>query len=31
VVDNLMVPIGAPHKKNAEKLFDYYYDPGRRG
>jgi spermidine/putrescine transport system substrate-binding protein len=25
--DNLMVPIGAPHKKNAEKLFDYYYDP----
>ena len=25
--DNLMVPIGAPHKKNAEKLIDHYYDP----
>ena len=25
--DNLMVPIGSPHKKNAEKLIDYYYDP----
>jgi spermidine/putrescine transport system substrate-binding protein len=25
--DNVMVPIGAPHKANAEKLFDYYYDP----
>jgi spermidine/putrescine transport system substrate-binding protein len=25
--DNLMVPIGSPHKKNAEKLFNYYYDP----
>jgi spermidine/putrescine transport system substrate-binding protein len=25
--DNLLVPIGSPHKKNAEKLIDYYYDP----
>jgi len=25
--DNLMVPIGATHKTNAEKLMDYYYDP----
>ncbi len=25
--DNLMIPIGAPHKKNAETLIDYYYDP----
>lgn len=25
--DNLMVPIGATHKLNAEKLMDYYYDP----
>jgi spermidine/putrescine transport system substrate-binding protein len=25
--DNLEIPIGSPHKKNAEKLFDYYYDP----
>ncbi len=25
--DNMMVPIGSPHKKNAEKLMDYYYDP----
>ncbi|MFZ3454698.1 ABC transporter substrate-binding protein [Arthrobacter sp. 7Tela_A1] len=25
--DNLMVPIGATHKANAEKLMDYYYDP----
>jgi spermidine/putrescine transport system substrate-binding protein len=25
--DNLMVPIGSPHKANAEKLIDYYYDP----
>jgi spermidine/putrescine transport system substrate-binding protein len=25
--DNLMVPIGSPHKTNAEKLFDFYYDP----
>src|SRR5699024_6963007 len=25
--DNLMVPIGSPHKKNAETLMDYYYQP----
>jgi spermidine/putrescine transport system substrate-binding protein len=25
--DNLMVPVGSPHKANAEKLIDYYYDP----
>ena len=25
--DNLMVPIASPHKKNAEKLFNFYYDP----
>ena len=25
--DNLLVPIGSPHKTNAEKLLDYYYDP----
>jgi spermidine/putrescine transport system substrate-binding protein len=25
--DNLMVPIASPHKKNAEKLIDFYYDP----
>ncbi len=25
--DNLMIPIGARHKKNAETLFNYYYDP----
>lgn len=25
--DNLLVPIGARHKKNAERLIDYYYDP----
>ncbi len=25
--DNLMIPIGSPHKKNAETLIDYYYDP----
>lgn len=25
--DNMMVPIGSEHKKNAEKLMDYYYDP----
>ena len=25
--DNLMVPIGAPHKANAEALMDFYYDP----
>ncbi|WP_404286633.1 PotD/PotF family extracellular solute-binding protein [Glutamicibacter arilaitensis] len=25
--DNFMVPIGATHKKNAEKLMDFYYQP----
>ncbi len=25
--DNLLVPVGSPHKKNAETLFNYYYDP----
>ncbi|MFI7587712.1 PotD/PotF family extracellular solute-binding protein [Spongisporangium articulatum] len=25
--DNLMVPIGSPHKANAEALMNYYYDP----
>ena len=25
--DNFMVPIGATHKTNAEKLMDFYYDP----
>ena len=25
--DNLMIPIGSPHKTNAEKLMDWYYDP----
>ena len=25
--DNMMIPIGSPHKKNAEKLINYYYDP----
>jgi spermidine/putrescine transport system substrate-binding protein len=25
--DNLLVPVGSPHKKNAEKLIDFYYDP----
>ena len=25
--DNVMVPVGSPHKANAEALFDYYYDP----
>lgn len=25
--DNFMVPIGARHKANAEKLMDFYYDP----
>ena len=25
--DNLMVPIASPHKANAEKLIDYYFDP----
>ncbi len=25
--DNMIVPVGSPHKANAEKLMDYYYDP----
>jgi spermidine/putrescine transport system substrate-binding protein len=25
--DNFIVPIGATHKKNAEKLINYYYEP----
>jgi spermidine/putrescine transport system substrate-binding protein len=25
--DNLLIPVGSPHKANAEKLIDYYYDP----
>jgi spermidine/putrescine transport system substrate-binding protein len=25
--DNLLVPVGSPHLKNAEKLMNYYYDP----
>ena len=25
--DNLMVPIASPHKTNAEKLINFYYDP----
>ena len=25
--DNLMVPIASPHKTNAEKLMNFYYDP----
>ncbi|MGL5828936.1 MAG: extracellular solute-binding protein, partial [Angustibacter sp.] len=25
--DNSMIPIGSPHKSNAEKLIDYYLDP----
>ncbi len=25
--DNMMIPIGSPHKKNAELLMNYYYDP----
>jgi spermidine/putrescine transport system substrate-binding protein len=25
--DNMLVPIAAPHKKNAERLMNYYYDP----
>ncbi|RYV51801.1 polyamine ABC transporter substrate-binding protein [Pengzhenrongella frigida] len=25
--DNLMVPVGATHKANAEALMDYYFDP----
>ncbi len=25
--DNLMIPVASPHKKNAETLINYYYDP----
>jgi spermidine/putrescine transport system substrate-binding protein len=25
--DNLLVPVASPHKTNAEKLMDFYYDP----
>jgi spermidine/putrescine transport system substrate-binding protein len=25
--DNLIVPVGSPHKTNAEKVMNYYYDP----
>lgn len=25
--DNMMIPVGSPHKKNAEILMNYYYDP----
>jgi spermidine/putrescine transport system substrate-binding protein len=25
--DNMVVPVGATHKTNAERLMDYYYDP----
>ncbi len=25
--DNMLVPVASPHKTNAEKLMDYYYDP----
>ncbi|MGY5319145.1 ABC transporter substrate-binding protein [Neomicrococcus lactis] len=25
--DNMMIPIGSQHKKNAEELMNYYYDP----
>jgi len=25
--DNMLIPVGSPHKGNAEKLMDYYYDP----
>jgi spermidine/putrescine transport system substrate-binding protein len=25
--DNLLIPIGSPHKTNAELLMNYYYDP----
>jgi spermidine/putrescine transport system substrate-binding protein len=26
-VDNLLVPAGAEHKANAEKIINYFYDP----
>ena len=25
--DNLMIPVGSPHKRNAEELMNFYYDP----
>ena len=25
--DNFMIPVGSPHKKNAETLMNYYYEP----
>ncbi|MBO3084423.1 ABC transporter substrate-binding protein [Cellulomonas fengjieae] len=25
--DNLLVPVGSPHRRNAEDLMNYYYDP----
>jgi spermidine/putrescine transport system substrate-binding protein len=25
--DNLLIPLGSPHKKNAESLLNHYYDP----
>ena len=25
--DNFLIPIGSPHKKNAETLMNYYYEP----
>ena len=25
--DNMMIPVGSPHKTNAETLMNYYYDP----
>jgi spermidine/putrescine transport system substrate-binding protein len=25
--DNMLIPIGSPHKANAEKLMNHYYDP----
>jgi spermidine/putrescine transport system substrate-binding protein len=25
--DNLLIPVGSPHKKNAEMLMNHYYDP----
>ena len=25
--DNMMVPITSPHRRNAERLMDYYYEP----
>jgi spermidine/putrescine transport system substrate-binding protein len=25
--DNMLIPVGSPHKKNAQTLINYYYDP----